>query len=85
MVHHDFETLPLGQLDQFLRLLGSGGKGLLDEDVFPVLKRGLGQLKVRANGSHYGNGVDMCGRQQLDWVRSDGLVRISLLEPLECG
>ena len=46
VVHHDPEILPLGQLDQLLRLVGGRGEGLLDEDVLPVLQGGFGEFEV---------------------------------------
>ena len=85
VIHHDPEILALGQLDELLRLLSRGGERLLDEHVLSVLEGGLGDLKVCPDRGHHSDGVDLCGLQQLRGVRGDRLVRIGLLQPLECG
>ena len=85
MVHHDPEILPLRQLDQLLRLLGGGGERFLDEHVLAVFQGDFGQIEVRADGGHHGDGVDLWGGQQVVRLPSDRQVGIRLSDPLKRG
>ena len=46
VVHHDLQILLLGEIDQFLRLGGGVGEGLLDKDVLAFVECLFGELKV---------------------------------------
>ena len=54
-----FRFLRVGQLDQFLGLLGGGGERLFDEHVLAVFEGGFGELVVRPHRSDDGDGVDL--------------------------
>jgi len=77
------EVPPCGELDQLLRLRGAGRERLLDEDVFALFQGGLGQLEVRVDGRHDGDGVDLRRDHQLARVGRGCDVGIRLGHALE--
>src|SRR2546425_480761 len=83
VVHHDLELVPLGQLDELIRLLGGGGKRLFDEEMLAVRQGCFGEFKMRVDGRHDGDGVDLCRGQQVGGIRGDGQARIRFGDPLE--
>ena len=54
-----FRFFLAARFDQFFRLRGIAGEGLLDEDVLAVFERGLGQFVVRPHRSDHGDRVDL--------------------------
>src|SRR5258708_16979195 len=65
VVDHDFESLPIGQLDQLLGLLRRRGERFFDKDVFAMLQSGFGQLVMRPDRSNHCDGVDLRRSQEL--------------------
>ncbi|SRR6266478_6871096 len=65
VIHHNFESVPLRQLDQLLGLLRRRGERFFDKNVFAILQSSLGQLEMRPDRSNHGDGIDLSRSQEL--------------------
>ena len=63
VIHHDLKILLLRQIDQLLSLSGCRREGLLHENVLPIVKRALGQLKMSPDRRDHRDRVDIRRRQ----------------------
>src|SRR6266851_2163492 len=77
VIHHNFESVPLRQLDQLLGLLRRRGERFFDKDVFAILQSGFGQLEMRPDRSNHRDGIDLRRSQELREVRCQLDTRIN--------
>ena len=78
MVHHDFQFLLFGQLNQFFGLRTGVGEGFLDENTLPLFQDFFGKLKVRKYRGRDADGVDIGILDQFVAVCGDLHAGISL-------
>ena len=82
MIHHDFQILAIGKLDQFLRLRGAIGERFFDKNVFPILESCFCQLVVRPYRRHHRHCIDSGRCQNLICVRRKRNGRMGLAQPV---